>query len=170
MCFITVQGTLMAYLIAMQIQLVFECTFTPYQEEFAASVKYEMLKENERECLQACYEEPDCTFAQFAQLITGVCTIYKNSSETQNGTGLVYSLDRELVTSHCLQPLPVAPELEFQTIFEQVVKQNETERTRLLAQNTSAPLTAIYEFNYAGRPFYSQKASLFSDGRNPLYK
>ncbi|CAJ0595965.1 unnamed protein product [Cylicocyclus nassatus] len=164
MCFVTLPTGLIWLLMGMQVQQASGCTFTPHQGEFAASFKYEMLKKSEPECLQVCYEEPDCTFAHFVQLITGVCTIYKNGSETQNVTGVVYSIDRQLVIPNCQQPLPVASKVENpQNISELVINQNEAELDSLFDQN----VTSIYAFYHARRWFYSQNASLFPDGTKP---
>ncbi|CAJ0595953.1 unnamed protein product, partial [Cylicocyclus nassatus] len=167
MCFVTFLSTLMLPLIGMQVQQASGCTFTPHQGDFVASVKYEMLKKSEPECLQVCYEEPDCTFAHFVQLITGVCTIYKNGSETQNVTGVVYSIDRQLVIPNCQQPLPVASKVENpQNISELVINQNEAELDGVFDQN----VTTIYKFCYARRDFFSENASLFADETEPRYK
>ncbi|CAJ0595966.1 unnamed protein product [Cylicocyclus nassatus] len=149
MCFLTLLSTLMLPLIGMQVQQASGCTFTPHQGDFVASVKYEMLKKSEPECLQ------------------GMCTIYKNGSETQNVTGVVYSIDRQLVIPNCQQPLPVASKVEIsQNISKLVVNQDEAELDSLFDQN----VTSIYEFYHAGRWFYSQNASLFPDGTKPVYK
>ncbi|CAJ0595850.1 unnamed protein product [Cylicocyclus nassatus] len=126
-------------------------TFTKFQGDFLATIKYELPKESEEICLRTCFEESDCTFVQYNQ---NVCTIFKSGEVNQVGRGNVYELDRQLALPTCERPLPLAPDVEFRQLPKPTVAQSESRKAQLLAINTTASLTIIKAFYLGNSWFY----------------
>ncbi|CAJ0595779.1 unnamed protein product [Cylicocyclus nassatus] len=126
-------------------------TFTKLQDNFLATIKYELPKESEEICLRACFEESDCTFVQYNE---NMCTIFENGEVNQVGRGNVYELDRQLELPTCERPLPLAPNVEFQQLPVPTVAQSESRKAQLLAMNTTASLTIIDRVSLNGSWFY----------------
>ncbi|CAJ0595859.1 unnamed protein product [Cylicocyclus nassatus] len=131
-------------------------TFTKFQDNFLAKIKYELPKESEEICLRACFEESDCAFVRYDE---NVCTIFKNGEVNQVGRGNVYELDRQLALPTCERPLPLAPDVEFQQLPVPAVTQSETRKAQLLAMNTAASLTIIDWVSLSGSHFYLDNIS-----------
>ncbi|CAJ0595558.1 unnamed protein product [Cylicocyclus nassatus] len=56
-------------LLMMQIYGVLSCTFTVQEEDFLADTMYEMPKENKDMCFRTCFEESNCTFVSYREVV-----------------------------------------------------------------------------------------------------
>ncbi|CAJ0595849.1 unnamed protein product, partial [Cylicocyclus nassatus] len=136
-------------------------TFTKFQDNFLAKIKYELPKESEEICLRACFEESDCAFVRYDE---NVCTIFKSGEVNQVGRGNVYELDRQLVLPTCERPLPLAPNVEFQQLPEPTMAQSGSRKAQLLAMNSTASLTIIDSVYLSGSFFYLNYISKIPNG------
>ncbi|EYC25256.1 hypothetical protein Y032_0012g1786 [Ancylostoma ceylanicum] len=142
-----------------QIHATTACTFTKRNDTFNAVVKYEIMLGSEELCLMACYEEPDCAFAEYFQ---GSCAVYKSGSDSQAGHGNAFEFDRQLSSSSCRRRMQF---VDNTVKFETIAPVNTDNRACSGLPNSA---TGINVFQGKDKlRFYSTNMSFLSDGAKP---
>ncbi|CAJ0595599.1 unnamed protein product [Cylicocyclus nassatus] len=154
-----------ALLVILQVHGTTSCTFIDQKDDFVADVIYAMLKKDKDWCLLTCYEEENCTYVEYQE---GVCTIFKDGETHQDGGNNMYKLDCQLTLPACPHCLPLAPEVEFQTLPVPKIEQSKTRMRELLAKDAVA-LTVVHIYDKNGYIFTKSEAA-FPDGTAPFHR